>query len=753
MGVFLSLLVLSGVLPNQVWADETIDMRVEVGWNGEGRGDLIPVQVTLSSESRALNGELTVNTDFSKLQVMKMAVPVEEVNIPTGTEKKVTLLVPSELFIGLSRIVFTEQDQVVASAKMNLKRFAQSDTVMGYLTDQPNDANQLLEMMGESQDPSMRMVPLQVADIPIQGRAFSGFDVLFINGLTKESLTETQARAIQMWVANGGTLVVGGSGVQTGTKHLEGLLPVEKVGHNEIEVKDTGVLGIPSLRVIDARLRAGEKDAITSGNQVIMASKKWDSGQVVFTGFDLVSAELKDWSGYKALWKPYLSRENRNEMYNGPSIGIKLFKQDPYLLSGELGKFPHVKLPNLLYLGIAFILYVVLVGPIFYWILRRKRLQKWNWVAMPALALVMAIGVFIYGHALRGNQPYIHQLGFIQSDKQGNATVHQMFAFLPEQAGDYQLQVKEGFMWPQHGVNFFPGGSQDKRHPVQFNQGTKLSYPKLPQLDVNYGFSESLAQIGGELTGTVYYDKKKWRIEVENGTQIPLYQVTVLAGNKTFDIGALNPAEKKNFELPDNVNLSAAMDPYAYHSAQSIEKSLINTTSMNDLSEKDGNIDIVGFTKQNMVPIQLENKDFQSAHTYLLAGNTKMAGDENGNVALPAGYVSPTVFESAHPYYDRMPGQKEITMEGSGDVTFQYDFSAYVDTVSDLTFSAYQGEITVWNWQTQKWDALAQLKKENMKSYLSFEQKLLVRSDQIPANTPINIPQVEVKGSVHRDSN
>jgi hypothetical protein len=74
---------------------------------------------------------------------------------------------------------------------------------------------------------------------------------------------------------------------------------------------------------------------------------------------------------------------------------------------------PGLRLPSLLYLLPFALLYILLVGPINYVVLRVLDRRVLAWFTIPAFILVFTAGAYVTGRLMRGNRPIIHRLAVV----------------------------------------------------------------------------------------------------------------------------------------------------------------------------------------------------------------------------------------------------------------------------------------------------------------------------------------------------
>jgi hypothetical protein len=88
-------------------------------------------------------------------------------------------------------------------------------------------------------------------------------------------------------------------------------------------------------------------------------------------------------------------------------------------------QIPGLGLPPTGTLLLFMLFYVLVIGPVNYFVLRRLRRLEWAWLSVPLIVATFAGGLYLIGFGLRGSQSQISQVTVIQASEgqpQGLAT-------------------------------------------------------------------------------------------------------------------------------------------------------------------------------------------------------------------------------------------------------------------------------------------------------------------------------------------
>lgn len=727
-------------------ARQKVNIQVEPGWKGEYKGEFVPVRIQLVSSGGYVSGEVSVELPNQKWSQQKPDIyPLEKVELLAGASKEITLIVPNELARPDAVVVFKAGQEVLGSHIVGGRRLGTNDLTIGVLSDDSHSAGPLLKAVAGDAKNAVHTYPLNAKEVPNQGRALSGLDVLVINRLASESLTPAQIRAIHLWVDHGGKLLIGGGNQASATvRGLESLLPVELTGKT-VSVSDLGsfsLWGTPPkgpLAISQSKLKEGSQSLAASGGEILLAHRDLGQGKVFYAGYDLASEPLVEWPGNEKLWSQELLFAVLGQ--NHPQGGGTGIFQDLWGLRTALNQMPHFRLPKMSTLIVVFAIYLLVVGPIIYWVFARMKKHEWNWLAVPLIGILATLGLFLYGNQLRGNAVLVHNIGIVHADDNGSATVHGAAAIVSQEADDYELMLAGGFAWP---LKFEFSRQPSGENRVSFQNGASIHYMDVPQWSKRDAYVEQVTQIGGNLTGTVTRQNHQLVGEVKNGTRLKLKQVRVIMGNSTLLIGDLAPGASKRFTAPNSLNWQTRLQPEQM-GLKGRELELYRQLLVNPGLMSVSQLDVIGWTEEPLLHMRVKDRKINESNLYLVNGTISMKADETGKLTLPFGMIPSRVIDSSYPIYgDGYAGT--IAMENSGTITFEYVLDPYMFAQIDrLEVKTASGAEEIYDWQRGQWHPVSAMNPKSPSGYLSPDQRVRVRI-KVQAHQMTGKPMIEVEG-------
>ena len=243
------------------------------------------------------------------------------------------------------------------------------------------------------------------------------------------------AKVIDRWVARGGHLVVNLGEASNETAALLGdLLPA-----NPAEATQLGDVGaietfagsvtsplradVSALRLVPKTDRPLERLAATAVTPLAVRGA-YGLGRVTISGLNLTAKPLADWTNLPLIWDKLLDIRGRQRDVAGnlPEAHASLIQSATPELAGQLHQaleqFPQVQLIPFGWVALFILAYLMLIGPIDYFFLKRiaKRMEL-TWLTFPLIVLLTTAGAFFAAYRLKGTTPRINKLDLLDVDQ------------------------------------------------------------------------------------------------------------------------------------------------------------------------------------------------------------------------------------------------------------------------------------------------------------------------------------------------
>jgi len=450
--------------PNPTTGTSNVKLQARSFYGGYFKyGDWLPVEISLENYGEAIEAqvETTVTSYYNGANLNTAFRRV--VSLGQRANKRFTLyLQPYVQSTNVSRSLSYEAkvqlksgERVLDEKTIKLQPIPPQDYILGAIVTDPNVLVSMNNLKVGPLRSSVVAAPLTLADIPDRAEGLRSLNALVISEIATDGLKAEQRTAIKNWVGAGGQLLLmGGSGWGRVREAFDSsFLPFDVLDFTN--VSDIGGLSaVPGEKAILSRPVALARGQILQGGRALayastntgptplMAERKVGAGRVIALALDLTNPTVMDWTGSKRLWQELFS-------YNAGVNNALYQEQNPHLknavdLLGFISNVPELQLPNLWPFLLLFGIYIIVVSPLNYLILKRLGRLELAWLTIPAtIALCTGVTLFIAGSQQPG-QVIVSQMSVIQLGSDQEAAQLRSYAavFSPEERR-YQVAPEE----------------------------------------------------------------------------------------------------------------------------------------------------------------------------------------------------------------------------------------------------------------------------------------------------------------------
>jgi len=382
---------------------DSLFMDVQVGFDGYCRlGDnrgWCPVRIVVSNEGADIDGDIQVSTTDPDADVY--CVPAL---LPGHSRKAFYVYIPADSSSARLSIRLLAEGKEVLSRQATMSWLGQDEHLYGVVGGQPSAFNFL---SGIAPAGGRAVVAyLDLATLPPDPLGWESLDVLILSDVDTAALGSERRQALETWVSHGGHLIVGGgAGVSRTAAGIARMLPVVPGSIRSVENLDaleewTGVAVQPGpYAVATASMREGEA-LIRQGDLILLARRPYGAGWVDFMALDAALNPFINWDGRVRLWQSVL--ETRARVVVAPHYAS--------LDHNAVSTIPGLSAPSVAQIALFLLVYIVLIGPLNYLVLRRLDRRELAWFTIPAIIAGFTVLAYVTGFQLRGSKPIVGQL-------------------------------------------------------------------------------------------------------------------------------------------------------------------------------------------------------------------------------------------------------------------------------------------------------------------------------------------------------
>ncbi|MBN2117982.1 MAG: hypothetical protein JW730_15500 [Anaerolineales bacterium] len=650
-----------------------MNLQAQVGFDGFCKEDgWLPIHVEVENTGPDLNADIQVSYTNSQGGTSSTSMNVE---LPTTSRKEFFLYIYfSQEYTQAWTASLLVDGKVLKKVGLSTNCLSSDSLIFGVLADNPSTFDVLNDV--KPVRGFVRVAHLDASHLPDRAQAWEALDALIVSNVDTGTLTPEQRQALKSWVAAGGKLLIaGGIHWQSTVAGLKDLMPVDltttsRVGslsQLQAYVKDETPLDSEAT-LARGRVRAKAQVLLSQDGVPVIVQKPLGFGAVYFFAADPALQPLSNWGGMKEVYEHLLGSKSQVPVWAAGSwYG--------YRANQALATIPELGLPSILYICGLLGFYIVVIGPLNYFILRRMKRRELAWVTIPVLVVLFTCLAYGTGFTYRGATPILNRLAVAQAwDGVDEAQIQALVGVYSPVRAKYDLEASNGFV-----LQPFKNGDtglQAGNHWTTLQQGASMVLPEvpleigamravmvkgsMPALEFSHDLVITLSRSTPVLTGSI-----------TNKSQYSLKDAILVTSGNWTRLGTIAPGETKSAR----VSLSAGPNGPAFYTLDSMQilsldysdvetdeiaarrSAFLDTVLFGDYGWNRGNwgIYLIGWVDQVQVPAGLKDRDFKTIDTMLYVDSLSPAiKTEPGELRLPASlFVWESSTPNSSPYYTR----------------------------------------------------------------------------------------------------
>lgn len=523
-------------LAPSVWAAPSVTMTARAAQEGRHRyGGWATVVVDLSNQGSEFTGEVVVSPDSEGPERgYQYVVPL---TIAAGGRKKVPVNLPVSN-TSQATVQLRSGGSVLREEVVRLTAVAPDTLFVAVLSDDELGVPALSQLPSGAGTMTPQVTRLDAASFPDSAGLLEQFDIIALSRFDTSNLTKAQAKALEGWVGRGGTLLLTGGPEWKRTLGSlpPALVPVSISGVSEVDLAPLGaILNRPSPGkgpVSEARVVHGQVMAGTAA-QPLIVSDSVGVGKVLFLAVDPGLQPIVTWQHMPELLSRYLGVQ--------PRMAQMEFGNTDGQMQGALQRMPGLGLPSAGVVAALLLGYLLLVGPLSYWVLKRLDKREWTWVTVPVLSLAFVGVIYLVGFG-RNAAVFSHLITVTELvPGTDTATMDSFVGIYAPSLNRVEVAVEDARLVKPLG-GYGPMGTETTNRVILGDKTT------VQMLDLNNYSMKGLAverdvTVKGrlELTDMKVMDDGTVMARVVNNLDQPLTDVLLFGPQSTYQLGELAP--------------------------------------------------------------------------------------------------------------------------------------------------------------------------------------------------------------------
>lgn len=773
-------------------AAPNLQVKATAGFNGKAKyGEGLPITITVENKGDAFSGDIVLDILESYNLGNAQAVPFE---IGAGETKTIQIaasgLTEDYMYQGSNAQLIHffeggwEKGKSIDFKGTKNLRASFTDPASNFYLTLTNSADRLKVLSQIKQQAQLSGEVIHVAQLsnftfPTEAAAWEMADYIVIDEFVLADLEEKQQQAIVDYVSVGGNVIVGASdNTATELGKLGSNLPLNlqastvSLSADKVSALTANNKLSNDLKVYEASLNEGAIELLNLDGTTIAAKKTLGSGSIIQTTFSLGDEPLAKDPAYSDLLTTVMQSVKVKK--NSSMYGYNSKDQLVYELGSTNSLFSSFKVSTPLMIGIV-VVYMILVGPLLYILLKRKDKREYAWGIIPLTAIIASAAIFGYGARDRIARPQVQQSSFLYVNEDNSLNGYYSESLLSNKSGEFAFSAPSTTtMIAQRSMNAFTGQSPNVHEQVILEKhatNSELTFRDVGYWSVSTFFGNTQLQDVGNFGVDLRVESSKLIGTVQNNFPFALKEVSVWSGSKLIPLGDLQPGERMdvNKEL-GTVMLTPTSNPYFNRNfgmpsmnndnlLEQRKQSLFSTSQM--FSQLGTSPAITAFSEDNLIPIELKDKKVEMSALHLIIQPFKAETIFAGEFVLPANTF--TVNVNTEQYGKYMEPVENSNLEwhlqdGEYNVYWKAPDTIPSDKVLWTQLQIANTDrnsqnIEIWNYDTQAYEAIDESRytvTDNIQSYINKngEVHYKLTKKAIQGDTYSRLPEVRLKGEV-----
>ncbi|MBE1553632.1 hypothetical protein [Sporosarcina limicola] len=593
MGLLLGMIVFIPTMT--AFAAPELKVSITTGIDGKAKaGKGAPVTITIENSGTDFSGDLILDIPYSYMAGSGEAIALA---IGAGETKTISMIIPKMNDFGgmqggpqsIKTIYFYEGGwekgkEISHKGKQQLTStlFYDDTKFIVMFTDNVDRVSALknVRIPNASGQQLINGSKMSEANYPEEASGWGVADFIVIDEYPLADLSEKKQEALLGWVRSGGVIVIGGSdNVEAEAGLFVDYLPLQLKGSTQLNSDFlnnwSGTKGfkgqIPSYETV---LKPGALSLLEDKKNPLIAYKQVGNGFVMQTSFSIGDEPLSKMEGMGALWSTIFDEGQRKQQI---SIVASQNYGDPleaivHMVGNSNELFPSFKVSAPLIFGII-IVYMIIIIPILYFILKRKDKREYAWWIIPSIAILTSLAIFAYGAKDRIGRAQIQHAAVLNIQQDGGMEGYFAESILTNKSGDYAFTAPaETLLIPSSSGRYFDYTSalSHKNAIIEKDAtGSTLHLRDVGFWDVASVYGKTRVENIGDFESKLRVEDKKLTGSVMNGFPFALKDVAIWSGATLIPLGNIGPGEsvqvnetlKTSTLLPRRSLLNPYMNP------------------------------------------------------------------------------------------------------------------------------------------------------------------------------------------------
>ncbi|HPZ07547.1 MAG TPA: hypothetical protein PL110_05500 [Candidatus Eremiobacteraeota bacterium] len=417
------------------------------------------VTLMVTNSGPYFKGELVVkNFNYNNEYTTSMRKYIE---LPTNTLKKFQIYLSPD-FTHSWRADFSVElvdmsGKLFFSTKKSVKLIDKSQTLVLVLS---KDKGGLNYLTGPQTNlwPNSNLLILypDITCLPDRWIGYDGVDIIIINNFSLlDSLDSVQQKALEEWLNMGGKLLISSSGnpIEFSNTFLDKVLPLEfksniilpKLNSFKKYSGHSINIDLPGISVVQSSIKPEvyAKILLQEDNIPLITTSYAGNGKITYLAFDISKEPFKNWDNKMKFWAKIL-----RDLYFDSILPVKLTAEEGNHILYDI---PSLKPPSFSFLGIYLFIYIICIGPMNYFILKRFDKREFTIITIPVMIFFFSMGTYLIGYTSKGGSIIQREISIVKLNEASSfANIDTFISLFSPNKSNYKIDFQKSNIWPEN---------------------------------------------------------------------------------------------------------------------------------------------------------------------------------------------------------------------------------------------------------------------------------------------------------------
>ena len=750
-GLFLMLLFFLLVLCFPSWAD-AVNLEVTYGYQNTAKaGHYLPLTIVVdNTQEETFSGYVYVymaDSDKRLYQYRYQAIA----EAGSSAELKVNVALGGQVNQLLVKAV-RRDGTVLGSRRIGLDvNQSGAELLLGILSDNPEKLSYFNDVRLNDGLLHTRTVTLDSENLPKDETELDQLDVILVTDFDMSKVSEAEARCLRRWAENGGILIFGSgkSGAAALSPWFSELLQQPLVPTRMLTTASS-LLGTDagqqrlSLWLSPVYLENG-RELFSMDGLPLLTELSEGSGLIAAAAYDFCELQrfATEHEDYAAAVLTAVLGQSRLASLSVSSAEQSLAQYESLeklMNLSDLSKLPHVELYMLLLFA-----YVLLVGPLLYYLMRNRGALRLYRPSVLLLSVFFTLGIWVLGIPTRFNGTFLTyaKLRDVSAESVDETDYVNVRSSDADHCG---LEIRpEYYVYPvQRGEGF--AGDLQKLADSQDTACTDIFYDReSTRLDMRneepftagyFELHNKMPNSEGCFTGTLTLDGEQLRGSIQNNTGETLTDAAILLYGRLCPIGSLAAGESVELDGLSVLQVPVGQSSYlASLCTSSSGQSFLSYYLENNMSGYFSNARLIGFVREDSADFVLGKRVESYGVTMVTAALplSEIDGEDRSYAALSR---DPELVSGDYDERSNSISGKETTiltyhLGDNAEITgLRAMSSVQMENTEDSNLTRFRGSICFYNYESGGYDSISltePLDEQQLSPYLNESNALQVR--------------------------